>query len=1722
MDKTLLNQKKVAKSLLTRLKKKTLGELNELDVSQLNVRRNRFNVIGEDLKNIFNKLLSACSEEEIDKICEEKEELDEIIDDMLTNIDRAILKFENKGVEPIQSGSKQISKPLEANEIKLPTLSLPTFSGSVEEWLTFSDLFQAAVTTNKNLSSAQKLQYLKGVLKSDALKVVQSLSITDNNFKIAWELLTERYFHKREILSSLMKKFLSLPSLSTESHTQILNLVDSSKEFVRMIEALELKVDKTADTLIMFIVQFKLDPSTRSWWERSLKSDEIPSLEALLQFLSNHARSIGSGIQYPKGNPSKKITLLASEIQQCPICQGNHVLCKCDAFQKLSVQKRVDFVKSKGICFNCLNQFHRASSCKSKFKCRKCQKSHHTLLHFTENREIKSTQALSANARAFTPRTAVVENVLSEEQPRDSTQESLNPVISSCVSDCYVQNLVLLCTAVVDVKDAKGEKQRCRVLLDPGSQANFITEECFHKLGLSRKRASFSISCLGSANARTNGVSHITFVPHFSSSVSYTTSVFILSKIIGDLPQISLSEKAVESYKDLKLADPTFHRKGPIDILLGVEFLPVLTGQKLKSVKDETIAVHSELGWIISGKVPLSELNASILVNNIQLCNLDKLVSDFWKLEAVPTVSLLTDAEKKCEHHFESTHTRDGDGRYIVRLPFHSQPMKLGDSRQIALRRFKSLELSLSADPAKYENYRKFMREYLTLGHMEPVPQEDYAKRNKYYLPHHAVLREASTTTKLRVVFDASSKSSSGYSLNDLLMVGPRLQPDLYPILLNFRLFKIAVHADLEKMFRQIKVHPDDVDWQRILWRETSEENVKEYRLVIVTYGTVSAPYLSTRTLQQLAVDEGKEYPLASHATLHQFYVDDLLSGADSVEDAQQLVNQLNEMMKKGGFNLRKWHSNVPAIFRESSVSDEDHDVCPIEDSEVKVLGIMWSPKSDSFRFTVAPTEGKSTFSKREVLSELSRVFDPLGFLSPCVIFMKTLLQELWKLKLTWDEPIPESLCEKWKSFRKELPLIEQLQVPRYILQPQWDELELHAFCDASEKAYCCVLYLRCVTSNSDISVSLLTSKTRVAPLKTQSLPRLELCSALLLSNVVTAVLKELQISIQKTFAWSDSTITLSWLSSEPYRWQSFVANRVSKIQTTVPFIKWQHVCGSENPADLGTRGLLPSELISCDKWLHGPQWLREPLGNLSNFTAPDTSLFDSVQLEEKRVDICVNNVVVTPEFITKISSFTKLIRVCAWIKRFVHNNRTKTSRLCGPLSSRELYSATINVVRVIQEAEFFRERRFLSEGKPLPSNSKLLPLNVFLDEDNILRVGGRLSNHSSLSYENKHPMLLPKNHEFTRGVIDYYHCANLHAGPQLTLSLIRQRFWFVDGRSVVRNQLRRCVRCFKLNLRKSNQIMGNLPNLRIEQIRPFGSTGIDFAGPLTTKCAHKRSVMKFKSYICLFICTTTKAIHLEAVSELSTAAFLAALRRFISRRGCPAKITTDNGSNFKGASTHLKNLLQLCRSQEVQDFSSTKGIDWSFIPPYTPHFGGLWESGIKSTKQLLTKTCNTALLNFEEFCTLLTQIEACLNSRPLTELSSDPSDLNAITPAHFLIGGQINQFPEPSQPTKVTSLSERWSLIQRLRKHFWDRWNTEYLHQLQPRSKWWKSTPNLKVGDLVIVHKENAAPLTWNLGRITNINPGSDNKVRVVTVNTKNGEVTRSVNKIYLLPIAT
>jgi len=452
-----------------------------------------------------------------------------------------------------------------------------------------------------------------------------------------------------------------------------------------------------------------------------------------------------------------------------------------------------------------------------------------------------------------------------------------------------------------------------------------------------------------------------------------------------------------------------------------------------------------------------------------------------------------------------------------------------------------------------------------------------------------------------------------------------------------------------------------------------------------------------------------------------------------------------------------------------------------------------------------------------------------------------------------------------------------------------------------------------------------------------------------------------------------------------------------------------------------------------------------------------------------------------------------------------------------------ELKAASIKILKLVQKDRFSHEYTALLKGLELPSKSKLLNLTPFVDSDGLIRVGGRL-HHSSLLYHQRHPVVLPKGHHVTDLIINQAHIQGLHTGVQATLHLLRQEYWPLDGKNQVRKIIRRCVRCARVNPQPVNYLMGSLPAVRTNATRPFTNIGTDYCGPFFIKEKRHRNRNKIKIYVAVFICLATKAVHLEVVSDLSTEGFIAALKRLIARRGRCSSIYSDNGTNFVGANNELKDLYALLRSDrhnhQVQDYLAPQGITWHFNPPQTPHFGGIWEAAVKSFKHHLRRVVGTNLFTFEQFNTITIEIEAVLNSRPLTSLSSDPNDITALTPAHFLIGDVISSIPEQDLSNTPVNRLSTWQHTQKIKRDFWARWYKEYINELNVRRKWFRGSLPINAGALVLLREDNLPPLQWRLARVLAVIPGHDGVVRTVRLRTATGEMVRCVKKLAPLPM--
>lgn len=1644
-------------------------------------------------------------------------------------------KFVSSHSDQSTSGRETIT--MRSNLLKLPKITIPNFSGKYHEWTTFRDLFTSMIHNNESLDSVQKLQYLKSYLTGEAEQLLRNIPVSDTNYTRCWSLLEQRYNNKKYLSHCILKRLLSQKNATTESPGFLKDLMDTSTDCLSGLSNLGIDVSNW-DIIVIHLLSLKLDPESRRQWElnvaTNLTSDDLPTFTQFKEYLTNRYRALEflepkganktpSAYAKPSSSGSNKPQVLhvtKAPTLACEYCSEPHKLCFCKKFASDDYIKRHEFVTNNRLCYNCLGSNHSVKFCQKATKCRICHRRHHSLLH------PKDVSSSTADSNKVNP---AIEGISGQTThvAIENVQVETSQIVS-CFSKGIVKEEILLATALVKAESKRGDYQVIRALLDQGSQASFVTEDIVQALGIKKIPIKGVIS--GIAGDQTSVISKYMVQLRVQSLIDPTCNIvvkaYVLSKITTFLPGKKVVVPEWMELKQLTLADPTYNSPNKIDALLGAEvYCQILKDGVLRGPKGTPIAQCTTLGWILSGPVGSASAMEKITVLHTQVTE-DDMLKRFWEIEAESSAAtkLLTVEEQKCEELFASTTVRDSEGRYIVKLPFRDNtPTCKGNSREIAIKRLHSLERKFSKDKTLKTRYTEVIKEYENLGHMVPVTENDKPHREAIYLPHHAVIREDRSTTKVRVVFDASCRNENGVSLNDLLMTGPTLQPELRHLIMRWRQYPVCLIADIVKMYRMVKVAEEDTDYQRIVWREDAEKEIKDYKLLTVTFGTASAPYLAVRALNQVACDHQNRYPLAATRVPKEFYMDDLMTGCQTVDEGLKLYKEMKDLLKEGGFVLQKWASNsdklsskITEIEMDRKEFEEEKNKLEIKmDSIVKILGLTWDKDHDEFKYSVNLPPSSPPATKRKIISDVARLFDPLGWLAPCVITAKIFIQRLWIAGIGWDEEPPADILQDWLTYRKQLTCLVDFRIPRWLYTNSDDKVvELHGFSDASNVAYAAVVYLRIINASGEIHVALVAAKTRVAPVKQVCIPRLELCGAVLLTKLLKEVAEVMEIPKHHVRAWTDSTIVLAWLNKHPSNWKTFVGNRVSEIQTTMDPSQWSHVSTKENPADCASRGIQPVELQEHELWKFGPTFLYSEVIDYSKLKDNDTKLERSVKVHLGVIEEPIWN---------KYSSLTKLVRVVAYCRRFLRNhNRDLKRHNPRYLQKWEIDEALTCCIKLCQNTEFKPEITEINKGGYIKlKTSKIRSLTPFL-ENGILRVGGRLENSSELETA-KHPIILPHNSHLTKLIVADAHIKTLHGGKQTMLNYLRSAYWIVRVKDLVKQHIRKCIPCIRHRATNQTQLMGALPSARVIPARAFIRSGVDYAGPISLRTARGRGHRSYKGYVCLFVCLVTKAIHLEVVSDLTTRGFIEAFKRFIARRGRCLELHSDHGTNFVGAAKELKDLFNVEKStmiQEVAESLALNGTSWHFIPPKSPNFGGLWEAGIKSTKYHIKRVIGDSTLTYEEMSTLLNQIEACLNSRPLSLMHNDPNEPTPLTPGHFLIGEPLVTVPETNYENSNVSTLKRWQLTQRMLQTFWRRWSNEYLTYYLHRYKWGHRIPEPEVGDIVLVKEDDIPPTKWLFGRVMHKHPGPDSLTRVVTLRCKNKLLKRPTSKLCVLPV--
>ncbi|KAK0137861.1 Pro-Pol polyprotein [Merluccius polli] len=1177
-----------------------------------------------------------------------------------------------------------------------------------------------------------------------------------------------------------------------------------------------------------------------------------------------------------------------------------------------------------------------------------------------------------------------------------------------------------------------------------------------------------------------------------------------------------------------------------LSVLIGADYYWKMVSGRVERLSESLVAIETIFGWTMQGPVPMSSMSEA---SCMKICieeatQVSNQLRAFWELESLGISSKEEERPDNtaAQQNFDSS-VRYSQGRYEVELPWRQDAPELPDNLRIAQKRFEGLKKRLKADVTLFKRYSEVIQDYIQQGICEDIPDTNHTAGTenstvKYYLPHHAVVREDKATTKLRVVFDASSHENSYPSLNDCLLTGPNLNPDLLTVLVRFRLYPIAFMADITKAFLQISVADKDRDALRFLWLtgppDAEDTKSRTLRMARVVFGVSSSPFLLAATIRNHLEKHKTSHPQAVNTLKDSLYVDDFIASSSDVEDAYALTKYAKEILSTAGMNLCKWTTNSAELKAKWLKEGFDFTLEPeAHGCVLKVLGLVWRPETDDFVFNFKHLmdifKGREN-TKRSVLRSSAKVF-----LTPFTIRVKCLFQDMWQRGISWDEELPDDLAQAWQQWCVELLQLHQIAIPRWYGTEKMQNGQgqvLHVFSDASERAYGAAAYLQGQTAEGKTVSRLIMSKSRVAPIKKLTLPRLELMGALIAARLGNKLLKALNMHTSQICMWSDSMIVIQWIRSSAQRWKQFVANRVTEIQSLTPPEVWSHCSGKLNPADLTTRGQPASKLKEEELWWSGPPFLssaKQP--ELSNEGLCEEEI--QAELKSSHVTIQLSNTEnAPPDPLIKLENYSKLrtvLRVTAWIKRFIHNCHSKEKRR-GELTAEEVAEAERHWILEAQNQSFQREISEIKAGRDVHKDSKIRDLKPLLDENGLVCVGGRLQ-HSDLSFSEQHPWILPSNHRLSEMLIKHSHDQVMHSGMRDTLVQLREKYWIPRARQMVKGMIAACTTCKRFRAKAMQQITAPLPRDRITESPPFETVGVDFAGPLYVKTKSSTE----KAYIALFTCAVTRAVHLELVSDLSTEKFLLAFKRFIARRGLCRVVYSDNARTFKRADQDLRALWKAIKEPEMLKYFSNKGIIWKYIAERAAWWGFFWERLVRSVKTCLRKIMGRASLSFEELSSLLAEVEATINSRPLTFVYSEPEEPQPLTPAHFLIGKRLSSLPpKPFHAAKHTfnssreELTRRWKYRQRLLSDFWIRWKREYLLEL--RSAHTRNTPRptpLKEGDLVLIGDDKMPRQIWKTGVVKELFMGRDGLVRSCAVRTTDRTILRRPVQL-LYPLET
>ena len=1641
----------------------------------------------------------------------------------------------------------------------------------------------SALVNKAGISLEDKMSYLQTYLEGEALRCIQGSLMfpSEEAYHKAIRRLDQRYGDPYAISSAFRSRLDKWSKIASNDGRSLRHLSD----FLNQCSAAQAAYDDIGmfvDNFELTKIACKLPDFLRNKWVRysrdtRLKQQHTPGLSEFVEFVEKEADvacDIANSYQQDRvDNKSYKVHSHAVDTSRsenptgsayklsCILCKDSHLLDICPEFLKKSVEDRFSYVFQNRLCYSCLKSNHSAKFCKRRSVCTVCKHSHPTSLHGGRPPRYNApAQPKVLVEQLVTAKTDCEEVDIPDDQSTVSHLASSTCLASRVTNDdkCGMIVPVYVCS-----ESCPDNEELVYCLLDSQSDSSFISGDVCKKLHLSETPVTLSLSTLGKNNQAvpSSKVNNLLVRGYNRNEYVKVSSLYTRDEIPINKNHIPTPEKVINwphlSFLSSELMPLS---NCPVGLLIGYDTAKALMPLRVvPSPGDSAFGLETALGWGLVGLIkPRSEcddvgyshhsISYPVETDSKSVTRESCFVYKTHVKEMLTPQAILdimntdfaTDQSSDFVSHEDrrflklmNDNVKCINSRYELPLPFKSGECPLlPDNRGVAFHRLVSLKNKLISNEKHCSDYCGFMDKLLANKHAEivsdPGPYSNSLAKH-WYLPHHSVYNGIESKRKIRVVFDASS-SCKGISLNDTLMQGPDMTNSLLGVLCRFRKEKVAIMCDVSQMFFNFEVTPDHRDYFRFLWYQDNDftKSPTHYRFTVHVFGAKSSPSVANFGLKQVANDfEFKYGQSAADFIRHSFYVDDGLISVATVEEAIELIKTTRALCREGSLTLHKFVSNFDEVLSKIGESDNSltcNKDLPGCDLVEKALGINWNMSLDSFTFQVKLKH--SVHSRRNILSTICSIYDPLGFISPYILPGRIILQNLCKSKLDWDDKIPMNILVDYEHWLSSLEHLSNVSVPRCYKPDAFGtvkRVELHSFSDASMVGYGQCSYLRLIDDHGVIHCSLVLGKSRVCPLKAVTIPRLELVAALMSLRISLRLIKELPYTNIERYYWTDSKVVLGYLANETRRFHTYVANRAQEIRECSDINQWFHVKTSDNPADMASRGLDAREISSHDSWFHGPRFLWEPLKNLVDST---TCSYDENDPEVRKVVVHSLETVVCNEDFSRYSNWNLTVRVIATCLRFIAILRNRCKVKCKrvtrsqsklkvpPIAVEDMRNAEIAIIRSIQSIHFESEMQYLSsisttgdkEKSCVSKTSSLYKLNPFIDKMGLLRVGGRL-HRSDLPYELKHPVVLPhsKKCHVSWLLIKHFHDKIAHQGRGMTINAIRAGgFWILSCASAVASFLHKCVTCRKHFQPMMTQVMADLPNDRISGFSVFTHTGVDVFGPWLVREGRK----ELKRYGILFTCMSCRAVHLETLNSMNTDSFINALRRFIAIRGPVKVLRSDCGTNFVGANNQLKKEYQNMNFDKIKSYLLSRSCDlitFKMNVPHASHFGGSWERQIRSVRRVLTVVLsqNSTRLNDEGLRTFMCEVAAIVNSRPLTvETLSDVNSPAPLTPNNLLTMKAEVVLPPPGNFEKQDLFCLRlWKRVQYLSNQFYNLYRKEVLSNLQSRSKWVKPQRNLKVGDIVLLKDENTPRCEWLTSVVTEVFVSEDNKVRSATV---------------------